>query len=226
MTISTVFFSSSLCSRAGVGQPGLGPGEQVRGVVAEVAGPPVDQRELPLHAERRLGRGVEVDPHPVRRVTQPTATRSPICSTSNHGSGDPSNGGCLSRTAVSTQVAGGHGQVDHVSARVAELDPVLVELVLVVDDHLAGPAPRPRRGPGRPPGRCGRPTPGRWSCRRRSTRRRRARGRSPARPGRPRSRRRAPGRPGRSAVVLARPGRVMTVPRGKPSQSPAASAPR
>ena len=56
---------------ARVGQPGLGPREQVRGIVAQVAGTPVDERELPLHAERRLRRGVEVDAHPVS-VAHPT----------------------------------------------------------------------------------------------------------------------------------------------------------
>ena len=107
-----------------VRQPGLGPGEEVRGVVAQVAGLPVDQRELPLHAERRLGRGVEVDPHPVRvpqgQRRQPLEPRRGEPRASNR-RGEPSNGG----TAASTV---GHA-VDIARAtivgRVAELDPVL-----------------------------------------------------------------------------------------------------
>ena len=61
-----------------VRQPRLGPGEQVRGVVAEVAGTTVDQRELPLHAESRLGRAVEVDAHAVRVSQRPPADRRPV----------------------------------------------------------------------------------------------------------------------------------------------------
>jgi len=41
----------------------LGAGEEVVRVVAQVAGTPVHQRELPLDADGVSGGGVEVDPH-------------------------------------------------------------------------------------------------------------------------------------------------------------------
>jgi hypothetical protein len=43
-----------LVQPVGVAQPVPRPGEEVRGLVAEVAGGPVHQRELPLDAQRGL----------------------------------------------------------------------------------------------------------------------------------------------------------------------------
>ena len=63
VTTSTVLRSSSLCSRARIGIRALARAKRWAGVVAQVAGPAVDERELPLHAEGRLRRTVEVDPH-------------------------------------------------------------------------------------------------------------------------------------------------------------------
>ena len=63
VTISTVLRSSSLCSRVGSRQPRTGEREEIGGGVGQVPGGLVDERELPLHAQRGGGRGVEVEAH-------------------------------------------------------------------------------------------------------------------------------------------------------------------
>ena len=138
----------------------------------------------------------------------------------------PSYGGSSCEDRGVHAVAAGLGQRDDL-ARVAELDLVLCELVLVVDDDVTRRASGSRRGRGRPRGRSSRPRPAAWSCRRtpRSCQPARVERRQPPALDVAADGRRAQARPGRARDGPRAPAAPSACRRGCPIQSPCSSLP-